>query len=309
MRSTSRSVWGDARSRAPIAGVSTDASGILHGVDGPAAYPSVGEAAVADYLTSRRIRFEYEPQIGARYPDFLAHAPEGDIVLDVYEPVLRLRNSSGAFDSVKPVSGAFGDRKRKQAQAARKAGLPFMVVVGSANSDITYDWMAAVGALRGGPGVSFLVGPGAPTDPEPTPTLIGVGRTGGGDNTSFSALAVLHTFNPTLWRLRLAQWELVRHHEPRLPDDHDRRIRALMEICERYSDIEADVTERGLYLPNVRRVRLGIYHNPNAAIPLSRTFGGAHDEQWDEMSYADGRVVYCEVALGRAAQEWKLLED
>ena len=264
---------------------------------------------MADYLTRRRIRFEYEPQIGTRHPDFLAHAPDGDVVLDVYEPVLRLRNSSGAFDRVKPVSGAFDDRKRKQAKAARNAGFPFVVVIGSANSDIAYDWMAAVGALRGRPGVSFAVGPDASPDPEPTPALIGVGKTGGGDNTSFSALAVVHTFNPTGWRLRLAQQELVRRHEPRLPDRHDSRIRALAEIQERYSEIEADLTERGLYLPDARRVRLGIYRNPDAAIPLPRTFAGVHDEQWDEISYPDGRVVYCQVALGRDSQEWKLLGE
>lgn len=278
-------------------------------MSGSATYPSEGEATVAEYLAVRRIGFEYEPQIGTRHPDFLAHAPGGDIVLDVYEPVLRLHNSSGAFDSVKPVSGAFDARKRKQAQAARKAGLPFIVVIGSANSDIAYDWMAAVGALRGRPGVSFAVGPGAPADPEPTPTLIGIGKTGGGDNTSFSALAVLHTFNPTQWRLRLAQHELVRHYEPRLPDEHDSRIRALTEIYQRYADIEADLTERGLYLPNARRVRLAVYHNPNASIPLPRTFAGVHDEQWDEIPDLDGRVVYCQVALGRDAQEWQLLGD
>src|SRR4051812_21559698 len=64
-----------------------------HVMDGPNAYPSQGEAAVADYLTRRGIRFEYEPLIGTRRPDFLSHGPHGAVVLDVYEPVLRLPNS------------------------------------------------------------------------------------------------------------------------------------------------------------------------------------------------------------------------
>ena len=46
-----------------------------------------------------------------------------------------------------------------------------MVVVGSANSDVAYDWISAVGAMRGRPGVSFAVGPGAPERPPTTPTL------------------------------------------------------------------------------------------------------------------------------------------
>ena len=49
-------------------------------MDGPDAYPSDGEATLADYLINRRIRFEYEPQIGTRHPDLLAHAPGGDVV-------------------------------------------------------------------------------------------------------------------------------------------------------------------------------------------------------------------------------------
>lgn len=273
------------------------------------AYPSEGEAAVADYLASRRIRFDYEPQIGNRHPDFLAHAPDGDVVFDVYEPVLHLPNSSGSFDSVKPVSGAFGDRKRKQAKAAREAGLPFIVVVGSANSDIPYDWMAAVGALRGRPGVSFPVGPGAPADAEPEPTLIGIGKTGGGENTSFSALAVLHRFNPTAWRLRLAQRAVVRQPKSGLPDDHDSRMRALVEISERYSEIEAELTARLLFLPNPSRARLSIYHNPNASISLPWTFAGGHDEQWGEVTDRDGNVGYGPAALGRECWEWQLLQD
>jgi hypothetical protein len=272
-------------------------------MDGPAAYPSAGEAAVAEYLTRRNIPFEYEPLIGTRNPDFLAHAPDGDVVLDVYEPVLRLPNSVGAYDGVEPVSGAFDERKRKQARAARDAGLPFVVVIGSANSDIAYGWMEAVGALRGRPGVSFPVGPGAPPDPEAMPTLIGVGKRGGGANTSFSALAVVHSFNPTLWRLRLAQRALVRRQGAALPDDHDSRIRALTEICNRYSIIEADLTERGLYLPSAKRIRLSIYLNPNAAIPLPRAFAGVHDDQWDELESNDG-LAYGQVALGRDTWEW-----
>lgn len=276
---------------------------MIASMDGPAAYPSEGEAAVADYLLRRHIPFEYEAPIGSRRPDFLAHAPDGDVVLDIYEPVLRLPNSSGAYDGVEPVSGAFAERKRKQAQAARDLGLPFVIVIGSANSDIAYGWTEAVGALRGRPGVSFAVGPGAPPNPKASPTLIGVGKTGGGANTSFSALAVLHSFTPTLWRLRLAQRALVRQQGAALPTDHDIRIRALTEIYDRYSAIEAKLTECGLHLPRAKRVRLRIYLNPNAAIPLPRTFAGVHDEQWDELPSDDG-LAYAQVALGRDSWEW-----
>ena len=69
-------------------------------------------------------------------------------------PPFGCRTDPGSFDHVEPLYGAFDQRKRKRAQASRAAGLPFVVVIGSANSDVAYDWMAAVGALRGRPGLS-----------------------------------------------------------------------------------------------------------------------------------------------------------
>lgn len=274
---------------------------------GPAAYNSEGEAAVHDYLTRRRIPFEYEPAVGRRHPDFLAHAPSGDVVLEVYEPELRLPNDSGAFDSVEPLYGAFDQRKRKQAKASREAGLPFVVVVGSANSDVAFDWMSAVGAMRGRPGVSFPVGPGAPGSPSPTPTLIGVGMTAGGDNTSVSALALAHSFNPTKWRLEMAWRELVRN-EGRLPENHDSRIRALVAIQDQYDEVQADVVKRRMYRPDLRRVRLSIYHNPDAAIRLPPTFAGVHDVQWDDLELDDGSLNYGPIAFGQDSWEWLRLE-
>ena len=274
----------------------------------PAAYNSHGEADVYDYLTRRCIPFDYEAAVGTRHPDFLAHAPGGDVVLEVYEPELRLLNDGGAFDSIEPLYGAFDQRKRKQAKASREAGLPFVVVVGSANSDVAYDWISAVGAMRGRPGVSFAVGPGAPERPPTTPTLIGVGMTAGGDNTSVSALALMHGFNPTKWRLEMAWRELVRNQDLRLPKNHDHRVRAVGTIRDAYEEVQADLVKRGLYRPHLRRVRLSIYHNPDAAIGLPPTFAGVHDEQWDEVELDEGSLGYGPIAFGRDSWEWLRLE-
>jgi hypothetical protein len=51
-------------------------------------------------------------------------------------------------------------------------------------------------------------------------------------------------------------------------------------------------------------VRLSIYHNPDAAIRLPRTFAGSHDDQWDEAEIDDGSLGYWRVALGRESWEW-----
>ena len=55
--------------------------------------------------------------------------------------------------------------------------------------------------------------------------------------------------------------------------------------------------KRGLYRPHLRRVRLSIYHNPDAAIRLPPTFAGVHDEQWDEVELDEGSLGYGPIAL------------
>ena len=61
--------------------------------------------------------------------------------------------------------------------------------------------------------------------------------TAGGDNTSVSALALMHGFNPTKWRLEMAWRELVRNQDLRLPKNHDHRVRAVGTIRDAYEEV------------------------------------------------------------------------
>jgi hypothetical protein len=93
--------------------------------------------------------------VAGRNPDFVARHPTvGEVVLEVFEPEQRLPKSVGAFDSIGSIERGFKDRKRKQAQAARGAGLAFMLVIARTNSDIPVD----AGALFVRPEFSFPLG-------------------------------------------------------------------------------------------------------------------------------------------------------
>jgi hypothetical protein len=98
---------------------------------------SPGERLVAAYLRQRRIRYQFEPDVEGRHPDFLIDHPLGSVACDVAEPTMRLPSPrGGAFSSYPALRQVFTNkRKRKQAQAAAKAGLPFMHVLARTNSD------------------------------------------------------------------------------------------------------------------------------------------------------------------------------
>lgn len=235
---------------------------------------SDGERLVAIYLDQRGLCWEHEPEIGGRHLDFVVECAVGSVALEVYEPHLRLPNRFGSYDSIGPVEGAFSDRKRKQIKAAKQAGLPLVLVIGSANSDVPYDVLSIAGVMFGRPGVRMTVHPeGVATDP--TAAFLGPGKVQPDVNRGASALALIRRFNPTLWRLRAA-WRsagLIDRSPPDTP-------RARCEVYERMRVIEATMTRSGVYLPEARIARLVIAHNPFADNPLPRRFAGSHDDQY-----------------------------
>jgi hypothetical protein len=51
---------------------------------------SDGERLTAAWLRQQGWRWEYEPDIGGRQPDFMAASPDGPVVFEVFEPELQL---------------------------------------------------------------------------------------------------------------------------------------------------------------------------------------------------------------------------
>jgi hypothetical protein len=258
---------------------------------------SDGERLVAAYLDQRRLSWEYEHEVGGRNLDFLVQTTDGPVAIEVYEPHLDLPSRVGWFDPIKPVSGLFSDRKRKQIKAAKEAVLPLILVVGSANSDIPYDVYSLAGVMFGNPGVRIQIHPEGVAS-EPTPAFLGPGKVQQETNRGVSALAMVRRFNPTLWKLHAA-WRsmgLIGRTPAVSPRDRS-------EVLDRMMNVTSALTESGVYLPNARLARLVILRNPYALNPLRPSFGGPHDDHYGLLSDSDTGSAWGLVAVGRLRDE------
>jgi hypothetical protein len=165
---------------------------------------------------------------GSRVPDFTVRSPLGTVVLEVYSPTVVLPSRAGAFDSVSPSTGAFKARKRKQGEAVTAADVPYVVVLGTANSSIPLGEFELLGAMFGKKGVS--------------------------PSTNTRSLAVVSRFNPTSWRYDAAF------------EQRTRGVKGLDQLLINGLALEQGLTERGPFDPEARVARMRIVHNPWAAI-------------------------------------------
>ena len=248
---------------------------------------------VAAYLDQRCIPWEHEPAVGGRHLDFVARTVSGPVALEVYEPRLTLPNRAGSFDPIAPVEGLFSDRKRKQIKAAKDAGLPLILVVGSANSDVPYDIFSMAGVMFGRPGVRMTVGPEG-TASEPEAAFLGPGKVQAAVNRGVSAVALVRRFNPTLWRLHAAWRSVGLMGRPPATTARDR-----CEVIGRMHQIETAMTESGAYQPDARLGRLVLATNPFALKPLPPTFAGPHDDLYGSV----GETGWGLTATGRLRRE------
>jgi hypothetical protein len=261
---------------------------------------SPGECLFAAHLRQRRLGWDFEAPVGGRAPDFTVRHPAGDIVCEVYEPEIRLPPQGGAFSSYPALRSLFEARKRKQAKAASGAGHRFMYVVGRANSDIEIDPSIMAGAMLGDLGVTFpafVDGDEPPGfDPgEHARSVFGSNRRlQPAMNTSVSAVAIVRSFNPTLWRFELASRERFRGYGP-VRDLRDAYQRAVVR-----EEIATSMDDAGAIDLAAARARLIVLHNPFASSPISLdAFGGPHDEQWGSTEPGPGRLEYGPIAQGR----------
>lgn len=258
---------------------------------------TVGETQLIEYFDRLGFAWERHPEIAGMKPDFAVQVHGDRVIAEVYEPELQLTERAGAFDSVGKLRAAFEGRKRRQKAAAAHAGLPYVLVIGSANSSITYDHFAVTGAMFGRPGATWQIETttGLPLS-EPTFTHLGGARTQPAMNTGVSAVALLRTFNPTLRQLQDA-WEEVDppRTRPRWPDS---TVQERVESLARRQAATADLESRGVFDPDASLSRLIIYRNPWAQHPLTMAFGGPHDEHFGMLEVVDGATYYGLVAQG-----------
>lgn len=258
-----------------------------------------GERLFMAYLRQRRLRYEYEPIVGGRRPDFVVEHPGiGQVAWEVYEPEHRLPGRVGAVDPYPPIRSAFEGRKRKQAKASSAAGLPHVVVLGGSNSDVSFDPLIVAGGMFGNVGVTFSVqvDPDGPPPPDDRRTsFLGGGRLQPELNRSVSAVAILTSFNPTLWRVHAAYRsrldQLGLHGAGKSARDREARVKVIMETFEHF-------TCTGMYDDEARVARVTVLHNPHAAHPLDLgVVSGPHDEQWGVVVDTD-EASYGQVASG-----------
>lgn len=249
---------------------------------------SDGERLFAAYLRQRQIPYEFE--VGEqRRPDFQVHHPITRVVCEVYEPTVRLPPQAGPFDSVSPLRGAFQGRKRRQGAEARSAGVPYVVVLGSANSDVGLDVFSVAGAAFGNVGVSFSIDP-ATGRTGPVETTFGSGaRLQPAINTRYSAVIRLTKFNPTQYRVERSVKDRLSRGKPSL--------RETWRVVREVHDHFAATAE---FDPEAALARVTVLHNLHASTPLPmEVFGGPHDEHWGTVWDDEANGRYTRLATGR----------
>lgn len=261
---------------------------------------SVGERLFAAYLRQRRLRdYAFEPVVGNAQVDFVVDHPGfGPVSWEIYEPEWRLPNQPASRDPYEPIRRGFKRRKQVQAKAAATAALPHVLVLHASRSDASFDPFIVAGAMFGNIGVTFTVdleGGSPPGDAHDT-TFLGGGRLQEGMNRSYSAVALLTRFNPTLWRVQRAYASRLRHFglfRWANPPPWVRGVvwRIMTETHDRFR-------RSGIFDETAAVARLTVVHNPHAKYPLDPSIAaGPHDEQWGTVALED-RTIYCQIASG-----------
>jgi hypothetical protein len=256
---------------------------------------SVGERHVAEYLAAKGWPFEREPDVEGRNPDFVVDTPDGRVAVEVFEPSFEVPEGGGSFDSIAPLEALFKSRKSKQSQAARAAGLPIVMVVGSEAAPFAYNLWSVMGVMFGREGVAIpLDGPVE----DARSVRLGGAKVQPARGTSVSAIALLQRFCPTEVIARQAVRDAGIEERTDYPTIEDAARAALHEQA--VIDV---VAEAGQHDPAVWQPRLVICHNPFASIPLSRNFAGPYDEQYGSIMVSSSQGEWRHLASGHRCHE------
>ncbi len=252
------------------------------------------ESHFASYLNPQSLPWEYEKEVGGKNPDFFVECEPQAFVAEVYDPTIRLPRQLGWFTSYPALRKAFKDAKRKQIAAVKKTGLPYVGVIGRANSDMEVAPFLMAGAMFGNLAYSVPVSADPLAAPREGKTVFDKG--GSVQPKRFrgvSAVAVMQIFNPTLWKVEQAWDERLGKRKDVGPTLTDEQItRELADRARIMNEVANHMAETGDFLPECKLVRLVVLHNPFATHPLDMsTLAGPHDEQWQGVEI-DGVLRY-----------------
>jgi hypothetical protein len=258
---------------------------------------SPGERLFAAYLRQRRLASQREPWVGTRRPDFLVEHPDLTFAAEVYEPEIHLPPGGGFFDSYPGLRRAFRDRKAAQAKAMREAGVPCVMVLARTNADFPFQPEIVAGSMFGNVGVRWRL-----NDPDAQPQTIfrGGGRVQPMRNRGVSAVAILESFNPTLYRAEEAVAARLGDAPPwHASMSRGRVLREGGAFVRVTQEIYDHMTATGDYIPDARVAKLTVLHNPYSTHPLGLgVLDGPHDVQWDRATSEAGEVGYGPVTWG-----------
>ena len=256
-----------------------------------------GEALFTAYLRQRRLPWKREPLINGRKPDFLVHHPSMDFTAEVYEPELQLPQGGGFIDSYSALRRGFQGRKSDQIKAMREAGVPCVLVIARTHSDLPFRPEIVAGAMFGDVGVNLPL-----DDPEATgrTVFLGGGRVQPDRNRGLTAVAVLESFNPTLYRAELAVAARLGEGLPWYPSiPRGSVVRSGAAIVRVTNEVYDHMVATGDYIPTARVAKLTVLHNPYAAYPLHLDIlDGPYDTQWSRTVNDDGEAAYGPVKYG-----------
>jgi hypothetical protein len=262
------------------------------------------ESHFASYLNKRGLRWEYEPKIGGKRPDFLVKYEPQKIVAEVYDPTLRLPKQSGPFTSYPALRKTFTRNKKKQIAAVKSAGLPYVCVIGRANSDMEIAAFLMAGAMFGDLAYTIPLSPD-PSAPPPVGKTVYAqgGRVQPKQFRGVSAVAILKVFNPTLWRVEDAWDERLKESDIGASMTNEQLGKAVADRGKAMEEMTLHMIDTGDYLPDARLARLVVLHNPFAKRPLDMwALAGPHDEHW-QGSNVNGELRYGPVWRGTLFRE------
>jgi hypothetical protein len=267
-----------------------------------------GERLLWAYLRQRGYDgfSEYEKLIEGKNPDAFVDHPDQPFVMEVYEPEIKLPPGGGAFSSYEGLRGMFERNKKEQIRAAKKAGLPFVGILARTNSDVDFGPDLVVGAMFGNLEMRFPIAEdGESFDAERG--VLGFGQGGKVQPSQMrgvSAIAILRSFNPTLWKMEA---EFLKRtagiQTSRAGMSESERMAGQDAIARIATEVQEESIRSGAFDPSAAIARLIVLHNHHADRSLRLDIlNGPHDEQW--MAYRDaGSDLYGERWKGSLIHE------